>query len=141
MGMIHAERSISSPDAGRTWNAGWVLYDARCGFCSWAAVRHARLLKRLGYGLKPLQEMEDYSAIPIDAQEMMILTPDKQLFSGVNAYLHILSGLPHTGILVRVLRWPPVYRFARRVYRWVADHRSRISEVCRLQPENGVGRG
>jgi predicted DCC family thiol-disulfide oxidoreductase YuxK len=124
---------------GHARTAGWVLYDAQCGLCSWAAGRHAARLKDLGYRLKPLQEAGDKLPGLADPQEMMVLTLDDQIFSGVDAYLHLLARLPHTTKLVKILRHPRINQFARLIYRWIAKHRSHISHACRLRPkEKGI---
>jgi predicted DCC family thiol-disulfide oxidoreductase YuxK len=102
--------------------------------CTWAVRRHARLLRRLGYRLRPLQDVEFQQYNLSDSREMLLLTPDNMLLPGVDAYLHILAGLPFSGGLIRFLRHPRINRLLRRAYRWVADHRLRISQVCRLKP-------
>jgi predicted DCC family thiol-disulfide oxidoreductase YuxK len=111
--------------------AGWILYDSRCGLCTWAARRHAAVLEKLGYYLRPLRDSE-----LSNPQEIILLTPDNRILPGVDAYLYVLTGLPHTGALVKLLKHPHINRILRRIYRWIADHRIRISQVCRLKPED-----
>jgi predicted DCC family thiol-disulfide oxidoreductase YuxK len=90
---------------------------------------------KMGYRLKPLQEAALHLPAAADPRDMLILTTDNQLLAGVDAYLHVLAELPHTTALVKLLQRPLINRFARRVYRWIANHRSRISQVCRLKPD------
>ena len=106
---------------------GWVLYDAQCGLCTSAARRNATWLKGLGYGIAPLPDSAD-------AREMLLVTLDNRVFPGVEAYIHILAGLPHTSLLVKLARRPRIHQLLRLVYCWIADHRGRISEVCRIKP-------
>jgi len=106
---------------------GWILYDAQCGLCTSAARRNATWLKGLGYGLAPLPGSDN-------AREMLLVTPDNRVFPGVDAYIHILAGLPHTAPLVKLTQRPRIHQFLCLFYRWVADHRGRISEVCRIKP-------
>ena len=106
---------------------GWVLYDAQCGLCASAARRNATWLRALGYGLAPLPDSAD-------TREMLLVTPDNRVFPGVDAYIYILVGMPHASPLVKLMQRPRIHRFLRLLYRWVADHRGRISEVCRIKP-------
>jgi predicted DCC family thiol-disulfide oxidoreductase YuxK len=114
--------------------AGWVLYDARCGMCVWTMRRNAAFLRRLGYRYRPLQDIEFQQSNLGDSRELLVLTPDNRLVGGADALIHILSGLPFARGIVQILRHPRIIPHLRRAYRWVADHRYRISQVCLLKP-------
>lgn len=112
--------------------AGWVLYDARCGMCTWTMRRNAAFLKRLGYQYRPLQDVQFQDAKLSDSRELLLLRPDNKLLGGADALLHILGGLPLALPIVRLLQHRRIIPFLRRAYRWVADHRHRISQICHL---------
>ncbi len=114
--------------------AGWVLYDARCGMCTWTMRRNAAFLNRLGYRYRPLQEVEFGQSNLGDPSELLLLTPNNTLLGGADALLHILSGWPLALGLVHLLQHRRIIPLLRRAYRWVADHRHRISQVCHLKP-------
>ncbi|HEY1921165.1 MAG TPA: DCC1-like thiol-disulfide oxidoreductase family protein [Tepidisphaeraceae bacterium] len=112
-----------------------MLYDARCGMCTWAMRRNAAFLKRLGYQYRPLQDVQFQRAQPGDFRELLVLTPDNDLLGGADALLHIVGGVPIAWPIVRLLQHRRIIPVIRRAYRWVADHRQRISQVCHLEPK------
>lgn len=96
--------------------------------------RNAAFLRRLGYRYRPLQDVEVRGSNLGDSRELLVLTPENTLLGGADALIQILSGLPLGREVARILRHPRILPLLRRAYRWVADHRYRISQVCDLKP-------
>ncbi len=120
---------------------GWMLYDGRCGFCSAGMRRISGLLRELGYATAPLQApwvVERIGArLALDPQELMLLTPDGRIIGGVDAYLHIAGEVWWGKPVAWMGRIGWVHGLLASSYRWIADHRQRISAVCRLKPDLG----
>jgi predicted DCC family thiol-disulfide oxidoreductase YuxK len=120
------------PDpAGQPTEPRWaVLYDADCGFCNWllaALLRWDRAVR-----LRPIAlqrpEAEDF-LVGLGAAERMaswhLVSPTGARRSGGAAVAPLLRLLPRGRVPAAAFaRFP---RLTARGYRWVAEHRSRLS--------------
>lgn len=118
---------------------GWILYDGRCGMCSTGARRTTRLFNRAGYVTTPLQTPWIVARLggakTLAPKEMALLTREGQLFEGVDVYLHLAEQWWWSKPFAIIGRVPCVRSLLKIMYRWIAEHRHRISAVCHLQPD------
>jgi predicted DCC family thiol-disulfide oxidoreductase YuxK len=109
-----------------------VLYDADCGFCTWAVSvllawdRGGRLRPRAIQGSDGQRLLAD-----LDPQQRLsswhLVSPDGWRSSGGAAFAPLLRLLPGGAPGAAVAASAPVLR--ERVYRWVVDHRSGLSRL------------
>jgi predicted DCC family thiol-disulfide oxidoreductase YuxK len=134
---VAGDRSVAQSTSNN--NAGWVLYDGRCGFCSAGARRTAGILKSLGFDLLPLQTpwvvQRLGASATLMAQEMALLTREGRVVGGVDAYVYVAEQFWWGRPFAWLARRRPVDRVLRWTYRWIAAHRQQISAACRLRPD------
>ncbi len=115
---------------------GWLLYDGSCGFCDRWVQFWKPIIGKRGFGVAPLQSdfVKARIAMPEDIllQDLRVLLINGKIISGANAYrylmrrifwaypLFVLSIIP---ILSSLFDWG---------YRTFANHRHRVSKVCRI---------
>jgi uncharacterized protein YqjF (DUF2071 family)/predicted DCC family thiol-disulfide oxidoreductase YuxK len=130
---------LSLDRAPREKTKGWVLYDGRCGFCSWMSKKLRRRIERAGFSIAAIQSAWVHDVVPIPearlADDIRVITPEGLLLSGADAYIYgfkkvlwlapvgILLGLPG----FRWLTW--------RGYKLFSRTRLFVSKVCGLSPE------
>ena len=115
--------------------AGWLLYDGECGFCSGLANRWGGLAQRAGFSLAELQAewvrerlaRNDKAADKATtSNELLLLLPDDNVLGGADALVelcrHVWWGWP----LWLLSRFPGVMRLLRWLYRRVAARRHRL---------------
>lgn len=131
--------TAQTPNPTESSARGWLFYDARCGFCSTSVRRIRKRVGRLGYEVVARQtpwvteRLGKESSVPVG--EMLLLTRQGRIFSGIDAYLEIASQMRWAKPLVWLARKNPIYFLLRCFYRWFAARRQRISAVCRLTPD------
>ncbi len=118
---------------------GWLLYDARCGFCSYFVPRCRGIINKAGYLITPIQShwIAEFLNTPTEEliKEIRIAYPNKKLISGADVYIHILSSVWWTKLLGIFLNLPGMYYLTTKVYRLINNNRYLISKTCRLRPE------
>jgi predicted DCC family thiol-disulfide oxidoreductase YuxK len=116
---------------------GWLLYDGTCGACSNLARGFRRRLETLGYQSIPMQTPWVVQQIGAGTNpgEILLLLPDGKLLGGVDAILEIARQIPWARPLAWVAQRCFLLRILRRLYRGFANHRGRISSICRLNPD------
>ena len=117
---------------------GWILYDGECGFCSrWVNV-WARMLRRRGFEPAALQEPWVAEKLQMLIAELLadirLLTPDGQLISGADVYLHVTRRIWWAWPFYAVCSLPGFNWLIRTGYRWFAHNRYCISHSCKLRP-------
>jgi len=119
-------------------NQGWLLFDGRCGFCSWWVSKLERLLARAGFTPVPLQAPWVSGTITIPPEDLIndirILLKNGLLISGFEAYLCCMQRIRGLRVLGILLGLPGIRLLARGVYRLVNRSRFRISRICKLPP-------
>jgi len=121
------------PPAGtRPADAWWVLYDAGCGLCVWLLAgllawdRDERLRPGAIEGAEGRRLLAD-----LDPQERLsawhLVAPDGTRSSGGAALAPLLRLLPGGAPAAAVAALSP--GLSGRGYRWVADHRGRLSRL------------
>jgi len=128
-----------SPDPD---SLGWVLYDGSCGFCSRWLPFWGPTLKRRGFGFAPLQADWVRERLPGEPDlgegegpvDLLLLMRDGTVVRGAAVYRFFMRrvwwAIPAYGLSVLPgTRW-----LFERSYRAFADHRHRISRICRLDP-------
>lgn len=113
-----------------------VIYDGQCRLCR----RLVRLVRWLGPD-RPFQSVDYhdqaaladcYPRVDADAaaRSIIVLRADGRQLHGNDAVTEIMSLLPPVAWAAPILRLPGIRMVARRVYRWVSDHRYQFS--CRV---------
>jgi uncharacterized protein YqjF (DUF2071 family)/predicted DCC family thiol-disulfide oxidoreductase YuxK len=115
---------------------GYLLYDGRCGWCSWWVSKLAASLEKVGIARAPLQSSWVAEALPIPpdqvAGDIRLILAEGTLLSGADAYLYALKQLPLTRPL-GVLLGLPLLRWATwKLYRVVNRNRFMLSRMCDL---------
>jgi uncharacterized protein YqjF (DUF2071 family)/predicted DCC family thiol-disulfide oxidoreductase YuxK len=127
--------------APRIESEGWVLFDGRCGFCSWWVPRLAHVLTKAGFSIAPLQTPWVRDTITLSngelADDIRVLLKNGIMMSGADAYLHCMKRIRGLKIVGLLLGAPVLRFFTRRVYRLVNRSRFGISRVCKLPPMMG----
>jgi alginate O-acetyltransferase complex protein AlgI len=113
---------------------GWVLYDCDCRLCTDAARRFKNALWRRHFELLPLQTPWIRNTLRMtDAEmrkEMRLLKSDGEVVGGADALLEISGYFWWAWPIRQIGRIPPVRRWMRAGYQWVADHRRCADGVC-----------
>lgn len=120
----------------RSPQAGWVLYDGTCGFCTRWANFWSGTLKKHGFDIAPLQSdwVVERLKLPVKEleREIRLLPPDGGQVTGADVYryvmkrvwwmwpFYLLSVLP---LLRNIFDWG---------YRTVAANRHWFSSTCGL---------
>ncbi|MCK6490149.1 MAG: DUF393 domain-containing protein [Planctomycetes bacterium] len=118
--------------------AGWVLYDASCGFCARWVPWWTPTFARVGLATAALQEpwVAARTGLAGEAllRDLVILLADGRLVLGADAYRWVLRrrwwGLP----LWVLAALPPGRWLFDGGYRLFARNRHRVSHLCRLPP-------
>lgn len=123
--------TIAADDApGR----GWVVYDGACGMCRGSIKRFEEALKHRGFAIVPSQTPWVQARLGLGdkmrPREMRVLTAQGEIFGGSDAVLHLCRFFWWARPLRLLHRLPGMDRVFKRMYRWVADNRYRISDAC-----------
>ena len=117
-----------------------LIYDGECSMCRASALW---LLRRAEAGgardleILPCRSPVRRQRFPSIADEacmraMQLVLPDGRVLSGADAVPEILRRIPRWRWIGTLFDLPGARPFARRVYRWIADNRMRIS--CARRP-------
>jgi predicted DCC family thiol-disulfide oxidoreductase YuxK len=112
-----------------------LIYDGECSMCRASALW---LLRRAEAGgardieILPCRSPVRRQRFPSIADEtcmeaMQLVLPDGRVLSGADAAPEILRRIPRWSWIATLFEFPGARPFARRVYRWIADNRMRIS--------------
>ncbi|GAA0526413.1 hypothetical protein GCM10011581_13250 [Saccharopolyspora subtropica] len=121
-----------------------LIYDGDCGFCT----RSVRWAERLPVRMRILAwqeaDLAAYRTTPERARhEVLWVAPSGRVFGGAAAVAELLRSARLPWPVVGWAMSAPVLRWvAERVYRWVADNRSRLpgaTPACQLPPEQRPG--
>lgn len=117
---------------------GWVLYDARCPLCTASVRRWGPSLRLRGYDFAGLQE--EWVRIRLGLEpgelplEMKLLRPDGSILGGFDAVVHLMQALWWLAPISILARLPGFHQLGRRLYRWIAENRYCLGEVCPFPP-------
>jgi predicted DCC family thiol-disulfide oxidoreductase YuxK len=112
-----------------------LIYDGECSMCRASALW---LLRRAEAGgardleILPCRSLVRRQRFPSIADEtcmqaMQLVLPGGRVLSGADAAPEILRRIPRWRWIATLFALPGARPFARRVYRWIADNRMRIS--------------
>ena len=122
----------------RTDVKGYLLYDGRCGFCSWLVSRVQASIERDGFASAPLQSAWVGQALsfPRDQIEsdIRLLLADGTLVSGADVYMYLMKRKPWLRPLGVIAGLPILKWISWRCYRLVNRNRLLISRTCGLPP-------
>lgn len=122
--------------AGVDHHRGWVLYDARCPLCTASVRRWGPPLRRRGYAFAGLQE--EWVRLRLGLQpgelpeEMKLLRTDGTMFGGFDAVVHLMQAVWWLAPFAALARLPGIDPLGRRLYRWVAENRYCLGDVCNV---------
>jgi predicted DCC family thiol-disulfide oxidoreductase YuxK len=126
--------------SAQTSTEGRLVFDGECGFCTRCVHWLSRLDRRHRVETVPYQAPGVPASIGATTDEcadaVQWLGPDGRRRSGaaaVNGVLDVLTRTPAPSALYRLTSWPQ-----ERLYRWVADHRSRFPGTtphCAARPD------
>jgi predicted DCC family thiol-disulfide oxidoreductase YuxK len=120
-----------------------VLYDAECGFCTWALSILLRWDRARRLRPTALQQPEaDHLLADVPAAERMaswhLLSPAGVRHSGGAAIPQVLRLLP--GGRLAAVPFAHLPRLTEEAYRWVAEHRSGLSRLIPTTAKRNAGR-
>lgn len=117
---------------------GWVLYDGRCGFCSWWIPFWGKTIKRTGYGIAMLQEkwVRDELKLPEELvnRDIVLLFADGRKLVGADAYIFGMKTVWWSAPAGYLLSIPPFKQATWLFYKLFNRNRFLVSRVCRLKP-------
>lgn len=139
---VHAYRRFypvfDMSQAPRVDNKGWVLFDGRCGFCSWWVPRVGNILAKAGFSIAPLQTPWVRDTITLPPRELTndirVLLKNGLMISGADAYLYCMKRIRCMKLVGLFLGAPGIRFFTRRVYRLINRSRFGLSRICKLPP-------
>ena len=111
-----------------------VVYDGQCGICR----RSARILRRWDRDdrleLVPFQAGEVMDRFPMISEAqfreaVQVIAPDGRHWSGADAVEQALARTPNGRRVSWLFKLPFARPVARRIYRWVAEHRPLLAKL------------
>lgn len=120
-----------------------VFYDQQCPLCNRTViiVEHFDIFRAIKFkGLQTYaRQYRELAAIPEEEllTDLYALDQEGQLYSGFDTYIQILLKMKYLALLGFLLKIPGIYQIGSRVYRKVADQRTRLSceESCAIPNE------
>jgi predicted DCC family thiol-disulfide oxidoreductase YuxK len=113
---------------------GWLFFDANCAFCTRFARWLLPVLAKRGLGVAPLQDPRVGVLLGLTPaellREMRFLLSDGTQYGGADAAIAIAGEIWWTRPLVWLSKAPHMMDLLRRLYRWIAAHRSCSAEAC-----------
>lgn len=110
-----------------------VFYDDQCPLCSRTilTLNHFDIFNCIDFK-SAQQHASKYPALSNISQSTLLtdlyaLDSNNTLYYGVNTYAHILIKMRYLALAGYILKFPGIYHFSCRVYRNIADSRTRIS--------------
>lgn len=120
---------------------GVLVFDGRCGMCTRACNRLARLDRTGHLRIEPFQTpgMADRLGVPADrlSESAWWLDSSGEVFAGAEAMNAALAAARGSSLPLRIYRLPGVRAAQNVVYRWVATHRYRfrgVTPLCEAEP-------
>ena len=111
-----------------------VIYDGDCGICK----RFQQFLKQIDwlnhFHCRPLQDNVLYKEYPFlnptkCCEEITLVSKSQKIYSGGDAIIKILSGLPLTAVIGWICHLPPLRWFVHWIYLKIAKNRYLISQL------------
>lgn len=117
-----------------------VLYDQQCPLCNRTViiVEHFDLFRAINFkGLQTYaRQYHEVDHLSDDQllKDLYAIDEKGQLYSGIDTYIQILLKMKYTAFLGFIMRIPGIYHWGRRIYRKVADQRTRLAcdEICSI---------
>jgi len=115
---------------------GYVLYDAKCGFCSWWIPFCKRTINNAGYDIAPLQSDWVRERLHLNeselANDIRVLLSDGTRIDGADAYIHGIKQLWWSFPVGMILGLPGFRQLTWLIYRFFNRNRFLLSKMCRL---------
>ncbi len=121
-------------------NAGHILYDGSCGFCSKWVKYWEPTFKKRGFEIAALQEewVLDHVKPANEAEllhDLLLLFADGTMLRGSQAYRFVMKKIWWSYPLYVLTLLPGLRQIFDWSYRKFADNRHKISSTCRIQVE------
>ena len=123
--------------------AGWVLYDAACGFCSWWIPFWQNTIRKTGYDIAPLQEkwvLDKLNEAGLQlsdldvANDIRLLLQNGEVINGADAYLFGMQRVWWSRPFGYFFALPGLHWLTWKFYRVFNRNRFFVSKVCGLPP-------
>ena len=126
---------ILPSEVDRLPSANVIIYDGKCGFCTWSLAQVLASAKS-GVSVVPFQYLSDTQINNLgssrDATSKMLhfITSNSTVLTGADAFNELLQANAYCSIaiyFIRRLRW--LLSAERMAYRWIAKNRVVISKI------------
>ena len=123
-------------ETGTLLVAGWLAYDATCGFCVRWVTRVQAILLRRQIHVVPLQTSWVRRRLGLhDGEEtdrMWLLLPDGRMLGGADALIDLMWRVGWTRPLALIAGFPGMRSLMHLGYGWIAKNRHCLGGSCRL---------
>lgn len=114
----------------------WLFFDAECEFCTVVATRIAKLMRRRGLDVAPLQDPRVGPLLGLTRAELLqafrfVSTAGRQ-YAGADAVIALARELWWAQPLAWLAAFPGMMRILRAGYQWIADHRGCPGRNCEI---------
>jgi predicted DCC family thiol-disulfide oxidoreductase YuxK len=112
----------------------YLIYDDSCPVCR-ASIKRVQQLDKLGIvRLVRLSQLSEINDVKLPAlselkEQIHFITADGMAHKGAEAIGHLAGLFPQSRLLGRILSLPGVKQIARPLYRLIARHRLKLSNV------------
>lgn len=130
------------PEKRKEAFSGWIIYDADCGICTAWISRCKNIFLRRNFDMVPLQAEWIRRELDLDYPDMLrdfrIRLAGGDLLEGADAYRWLLRKIWWAYPFYLLSRVPPCKQIFDTCYRYIADHRQKISHACSLSDGPGM---
>jgi predicted DCC family thiol-disulfide oxidoreductase YuxK len=117
---------------------GWVLYDGKCGFCSWWIPFWKKTINKTGYDTAPLQEKWVMEKMNLSEEllnkDIVLLFADGKKLIGADAYIFGMKKVWWLSPIGFLLALPGFKQLTWIFYRIFNHNRFLVSKACHLKP-------
>jgi len=118
---------------------GWVLYDGKCGFCSWWIPFWEKTINKAGFGIAMLQEKWVINKLQhdneVENKDIILLFNDGSKLIGADAYIYGMKTIWWSKPFGLIFSIPPFRHITWLFYRFFNRNRFFVSKLCRLEPK------
>ncbi|MCC6865801.1 MAG: DUF393 domain-containing protein [Ignavibacteria bacterium] len=117
---------------------GWVLYDGKCGFCSWWIPFWEKTIKKTGFNIAMLQEEWVKVKLGLDEEnlnrDIILLFNNGKKLIGADAYIFGMKTVWWSKPFGYLLWVQPLRKLTWVFYKLFNRNRFLVSKICRLKP-------
>lgn len=116
---------------------GWVLYDGKCGFCSWWIPFWGNSIRKTGYDFTSVQDTWVKEKLNLSDDQLnndiRLLLNDGSLINGADAYIYGMQQVWWCRPIGLLLSWPILREITHFFYRIFNRNRFLVSRICKLK--------